>query len=152
MGRAITPGVTALAATVIGGTSYTIAQHWRSVIPEIDVDVRPSKLGGKPVSLMIIYGERGGDPFRDENLRLGQRIAHCQAVGSHCVSKAGRREFGAIAQQPQSLQVRLFDGNGNRIVGGANWTGFSHPQHVEIICDLGIRDVRSACVIAQVIS
>lgn len=52
-------------------------------------------------------------------------------------------------QGPQSLQIRLFNGAGNPIVGAVTWSGSWHPSQVRLTCDLRITDVRSACAVSS---
>lgn len=100
---------------------------------------------------MLIYGENGSDPFRGGNLRADQRISACRTIGSLCVSQAARKEFGEIHERLQSLQVRLFTGKGNPIVGGVSWTGSLHPKQVRVACDLRVVDIRASCVVSEVV-
>ncbi|MBB3694851.1 hypothetical protein [Sphingomonas sp. BK580] len=120
----------------------------RPVMPEVVVDVRTPQ-GGRNSPLMLIYGEAGSDPLRSGTLAPDQRIAQCQTVGSRCVSPAARREFAMPRQGPQSLQIRLFNGAGNPIVGAVTWSGSWHPSQVRLTCDLRITDVRSACAVSS---
>lgn len=147
---AIKLGIPAMVAMVIGGTAYAAMQHWRHVMPEVVVDMRTASDGNKAPDLMIVYGERGSDPFRNGPLKSDQRISQCQTVASRCVSRAARKELGAISEGPQSLQIRLFNGDGNPIIGGLHWTGSWHPEQMRVTCDLRVTDVRSACAISRV--
>lgn len=140
--------IPAVAAVLVAGATYVHSTNRRPVMPEVVVDVR-SPQGGRSSPLMLIYGEQGSSPFRQGTLAPDQRVAQCQTVGSRCVSPSARREFAMPRQGPQSLQVRLFNGAGNPIVGGVTWTGPWHPSQVRLTCDLRIADVRSACTVAS---
>lgn len=150
MKHAIDPGIPMVAALLIGGTAYATVQTWRPVMPEFVVDVRTADNGNLSPSLMLIYSEQGSDPFLGGPLGPGRRISSCDAVGSLCVSRAARKEFGAIQERPQSLQIRFFDGSGNPIVGGVRWTGSWHPRQVRVTCDLRISDARHSCAVLEV--
>ena len=139
-------------ALLVGGSAYAAVQSWRPVVPAFVVDVRTAGGGDKTPSLMLIYGENGSDPFRGGNLGADRRISGCQTVGSLCVSRAARKEFSAIHEGPQSLQIRLFTGKGNPIVGGVSWTGLWHPKRVRVTCDLRIADVRRSCAVSDILS
>jgi len=150
MRNAIKFGIPVMVATLIGGTAYAAVLHWRHVMPEVVVDVRTGHSGNMAPALMIIYGERGSDPFRNGPLKNDQRISQCQTVGSRCVTRAAREELGAINERPQSLQIRRFNGDGNPIIGGLYWTSSWHPKQVHVTCDLRVTDVRSACAVSAV--
>lgn len=137
-----------LALVLIGGTAYAASESWRPGMPAFFVDFRTAG-GGKPApALMLIYSEEGRDPFLDGHLAPGQRITACQTVDSHCVSEPTRREFGIPRDRPQSLQIRLFNGDGNPIIGGFRWDGPWHPHEVRVICDLRVLDRQKSCVLA----
>jgi hypothetical protein len=139
-----------VAALLIGGTAYATAHTRRPVMPEFVVDVRTSDTDNLSPPLMLIYSEEGSDPFLGGPLGPGRRIANCNTVGSLCVTRAARKEFGTIQNRPQSLQVRLANGNGNPIVGGVPWTGSWHPRQVRVICDLRVSDARQSCAVIEV--
>ena len=151
MTRAVKIGIPVV-VMLVGSSAYAAVQSWRPVMPEFVVDVRRADGGDEAPSLMLIYGENGSDPFREDNLGAGRRISGCQTIGSLCVTHAARKEFGAIYERPQSLQIRLFTGNGNPIVGGVSWTGSWHPKQVRVTCDLRITEVRKSCAVSAVIT
>ncbi len=152
MGNAMKVGIPGIVAMLVGGTAYAAVHHWRHVMPEVVVDVRSAYNGKKAPSLMIIYGEDGSDPFRNGPLNKDQRISQCQTVGSLCVSKVARKELSGIGERSQSLQIRLFNGNGNPIIGGLHWTSSLHPKQVRVTCDLHITEVRNACAVSGVMT
>lgn len=135
---------------LIGGSAYAAVQSWRPVMPEFVVDVRTADGADKTPSLMLIYGEHGSDPFHAGNLGADRRISGCRTVGSLCVSRAARNEFGAVIERPQSLQVRLSTKGGNPIVGGVSWSGSWHPRQVRVTCDLRVTDVRKSCAVLEI--
>ena len=137
---------------LIGGSAYAAVQSWRPVMPEFVVDIRTADGADKTPSLMLIYGENGSDPFLGGNLGADRRISGCRTIGALCVSRAARKEFGAVNERSQSLQVRLFTGKGNPIVGGVSWTGSWHPRQVRVTCDLRVTDVRRSCAVSEVIT
>ncbi|HMG48331.1 MAG TPA: hypothetical protein VK614_12820 [Allosphingosinicella sp.] len=152
MRSAIKLGIPVMAVMLIGGTAYAAIQSWRHVMPEFVVDVRTADNGNKTPALMLIYGENGSDPFREGPLGGDRRISQCQTIGSLCVSRAARKEFGTTYDRPQSLQVRLVTGKGNPVVGGLRWTGSWRPRQVRVTCDLRVPDVRRSCAVSEVIS
>lgn len=143
-------GIALMAVMLIGGTAYAAAESWRPVMPEVVVDVRTADSGNRAPALMLVYGEHGSDPFRDGPSGADQRHSQCETIGSLCVSRAARKEFGAINRRSQSLQVRLFNGNENPVVGGLRWTGSWHPKRVRVTCDLRILDARKSCALSEV--
>ena len=150
MSNGIRFGVPIIAAVIIGGSTYTVMNCWRHVMPEVVVNVRAAPGGNDNPALLIIYGEQGSDPFRGGYMRADQRISQCKTIASRCVSTAARKELGVITERRQSLQIRLFNGDGNPIVGGVYWTSSWHPRQVRVTCDLGGTDVRNACAVTGV--
>lgn len=151
MNSALKFGIPAM-VVLIAGSAYAAVRSWRPVMPEFIVDVRTADGADAAPSLLLIYGENGSDPFLGGNLGPDRRISDCLTSGSLCVSRAARNEFGAIAERPQSLQIRLYTGKGNPIVGGVLWTGPWHPKQVRLICDLRVTDVRKSCAVSEVIT
>jgi len=139
-------------ALLLGGSTYAAVQSWRPVMPEFIVGIRPADGRVRTPSLMLIYGENGSDPFLGGNLGADRRVSGCRTTGAICVSPAARKEFGAIDDRQQSLQVRLFNGKGNPIIGGVRWTGAWHPEQVRVTCDLRITDVRKSCAVSEIIT
>jgi hypothetical protein len=144
--------IAAAAVILLGGAAYAAAESWRPVMPEFVIDVRTADSGEKAPALLLSYSEHGRNPFSDGPYGSNYRYSQCETTGSLCVSRAARHEFGDVGRQPQSLQIRLFNGKGNPIVGGVSWTGSWHPKQVRIICDLRVPDARKSCAIAEVTS
>lgn len=142
-------GTLAFASLLIGGTGYAATQSWRPGMPAFFVDVRTADGVKMAPALILIYSEVGRDPFFVGTLGSGKRIAFCRTVGSLCVSSPTRGEFAVQRDRPQSLQVRLFNGNGNPIVGGVRWSGPSHPREVRMTCDLRVPDVKKTCLLTN---
>jgi hypothetical protein len=141
--------MTLAAVSVVGGGALAAAAAMqRVVMPAFVIDVRTPETGDKAPRLMLIYGERGNDPFREGAMERGQRISGCRTIGSLCISEPARKEFGIAGDREQSLQVRLFNGNGNPVIGGVSWYGPLHPSKVRVVCDLRIRDTRTSCAVA----
>lgn len=139
-----------LFALFVSGAAYAVAQSWRPAMPEVIVNVRVADRDPNVPSLMIIYGENGSDPFRGGSLGAERRISACDPVGSTCISRAGRKGFGATNNKRQSLQIRIVNGEGNPIVGGVEWVSASHPQRVRLTCDLRVKNARKSCVVSDV--
>lgn len=137
---------------VIGGVAYAAAESWRPVMPEVVIDVRTADAGERTPALLLNYSEHGVKPFGNGPYGSNFRYSQCETIGSLCVSRAARNEFVEISRRRQSLEIRLFNGNGNRVIGGVYWTGSGHPKQVRAICDLRVRDVRKACSVAEVTS
>lgn len=138
----------AFAFLLLGGTAYAAVQSWRPGMPAFLVDIHTAD-GVKPApALILIYSEVGRDPYFVGTLGSGQRIASCRTVGSRCVSSPARGEFAVQRDRLQSLQVRLFNANGNPIVGGFQWRGPWHPYEVRVTCDLRIPDAKKSCFLS----
>lgn len=152
MRSAIKLGIPMTAVMLIAGTACAAVQRWRHVMPEFVIDVRAADSGDNTPALILIYGENDSDPFREGPLGAGRRISQCQTIGSLCMSRAARKEFGTTHDRPQSLQVRLFTGKENPVVGGLRWTSSWRPKQVRVTCDLRIPDVRKSCAVSEVIS
>jgi hypothetical protein len=152
MQTAIKIGLVSAAIAAIGTASYASADSLRHVMPAFVIDVGDTDGEGGSQKLILIYGEDGSDPFLNRNhLATDQRISACTVVASVCESEPARREFGTTSERPQSLQIRLLNGKGNPILGGARWTGPWHPSRVRIACDLQNQDVRRSCTLTEVI-
>ncbi len=139
------------AVVLVAGSAYGASKNlWRPAMPEISVQFRPADTSDKPPELMLIYGDDGSDPFRSGTLAADQHVNNCRTVNSLCMSRAGRKEFGLPPIRQQSLQIRLFNGNGNPIIGGVRWTGPAHPSQIVVTCDRRVSDVRKSCAVLRV--
>ncbi|WP_125996076.1 hypothetical protein [Sphingomonas sp. S-NIH.Pt15_0812] len=150
MHNAIKIAVALTATVLVGGTGYTAVTSWRHSMPEFVIDVRTADAGDKTPNLLLIYGEKGSDPFHEGGGRSDIRVADCKTRGSLCVSRVSRMEYLPGVESSQSLQVRLFTGNGNPIIGGVRWFGSWHPDRVRVTCDLRLADARKACAVSKV--
>lgn len=138
----------AIAVTLVSGSALAAKRaYWRPVMPSVTVDIRTDDRGEITPSLMLFYWEKGADPLRTGTLAPGWRLAQCQTNGSLCIAAPARNEWHAEPSRRQSLQIRLFNGNGNPIVGGVNWTGPAYPKQVRIVCDLRVSDPERTCVL-----
>ena len=152
MRNAIPVGAAVTTVLLISGTGYAAATNWRHSVPKFMIDVRTADTAPKTPTLLLVYGEKGSDPFHEGSGRGDIRITQCETRGSLCVSPAFRKEYLPGEEQPQSLQIRLFTGNGNPIVGGVRWVGSWHPDRVRVMCDLRLSDVRRSCAVSKVAS
>jgi len=140
------------AAMLIGGAGYAAATGWRHSVPEFIIDFRPADAAPETPTLLLIYGEEGSDPFIEGSGRADIRVTDCETRGALCISPSFRKEYLPGPKKPQSLQVRILNGNGNPIIGGVRWVGSWHPDRVRVTCDLRLADVRRSCVISEVTS
>ncbi len=139
-----------IACTLAGGGAFASSFIYsRPVMPSFVVDATLATAGVSPPSFILIYDGRGSDPFRSGALGPGQRISACEPSGPTCTSLAARDELHLVRTRAQSVQVRLFNGHGNPIVGGARWIGPAYPKQVRLKCDLRIANVQNACAIVQ---
>jgi hypothetical protein len=146
--RFVNIGTGIAAIMIVGGSAYAAAQaHLRADMPEFVIDVRAADSSDSSPGLMLISGEDGSDPFLSGKMKPGQRISDCRTVGSRCVSQAARKGFWSTETVRQSLQIRLFNGHGNPIVGGIVWNGPGHPDRVRVTCDLRVSDPRRSCAV-----
>jgi len=151
MRNAVKTGAALMAVLLISGTGYAAAMNWRHSVPEFLIDVRASHQTPRAPTLLLIYGEKGSDPFHEGSGRGDIRVTECTTRGSLCVSPVFRKEYLLGAEQPQSLQIRLFTGHGNPIIGGVRWISSWHPERVRVTCDLRRSDVRRSCAVSEVI-
>jgi hypothetical protein len=140
------------AAMLIGGAGYAAATGWRHSVPQVIIDVRIADAVPKSPTLLLIYGEEGSDPFTKGAGRGDIRITSCNTRGALCISPPSQKEYLPGPEKPQSLQVRLFNGNGNPIIGGVRWVGSWHPDRIRVTCDLRLADVQKSCAISEVAS
>lgn len=152
MRNAITVGAAVTAVLLISGTGYAAAISWRHSVPEFSIDVRTADAAPKTPILLLVYGEKGSDPFHEGSGREDIRVTQCETKASLCVSPVFRKEYLPGGEQPQSLQIRLYTGNGNPIVGGVRWVSSWHPDRVRVKCDLRLSDVRRSCTVSKVAS
>lgn len=149
--RRLTIASAATIAVVVAAASTAAARaYWKPVMPAIAVEM---KLGGAVITapnLLLIYGEQGSDPFRSGTLAPDQRISNCTASGILCISRAARNEFLTDGARKQSLQVRLFNGRGNPILGAVTWSGPAFPKSVTLACDFKITDVHHTCKVSKI--
>lgn len=145
-----TIGAAVAAVLFISGSGYAAAMNWRHSVPEFVIDVRTADGEPKAPTLLLVYGDKGSDPFHEGSGRRDIRITQCKTAGSLCVSPLFRKEYLPGGEGPQSLQIRLYNGNGNPVVGGVRWTGPWHPDHVRVTCDLRLSDVRRSCTVSEV--
>lgn len=135
--------------TLAGGAACAASVLYsRPVMPSFVVDLAPADAPAR--SLILVYGERGSDPARNGTLGPDQRIAACSTSGSTCTSPAARDELHLVGTRAQSVQIRLFTGSGNPILGAVRWTGPAYPRQVRLKCDARIPDVHRACAVVAV--
>ena len=145
-------GAAMTASMLIGGAGYAAATGWRHSVPEFIIDVRTADAAPKTQTLLLMYGEEGSDPFATGAGRADIRITDCETRGALCISPPFRKEYLPGPEKPQSLQIRLFNGNGNPIIGGVRWVGSWHPDRVRVTCDLRLADVRRSCAVSEIAS
>jgi hypothetical protein len=128
-----------------GVAAAATGANTRPVMPSINVTVSdPAKNNMQP-TLMLVYWDNGSPPFSVSNLPTGWRLSSCETMNGQCVSEPARRELHLRRTQEQSVQVRLFDGRTNPVIGGVSWSGPSYPDEVSITCDLNVMDIAEAC-------
>lgn len=152
MRNGIKVGLAVTAVLLISGTGYAAAMSWRHSMPEFLIDVRSADAAPNTPTLLLVYDEKGSDTFHEGGGRGDIRITQCETRRSLCVSPVFRKEYLPGAEQPQSLQIRLYTGNGNPIIGGVRWVGSWHPDRVRVTCDLRRSDVRKSCIVSEVAS
>lgn len=106
------------AAMLIGGAGYAAATGWRHSVPEFIIDFRTADAAPETPTLLLIYGEEGSDPFIEGSGRADIRVTDCETRGALCISPSFRKEYLPGPKKPQSLQVRILNGNGNPITLG----------------------------------
>ncbi len=119
-------------------------------MPAIVVEMKSGNAVITAPELLLIYGEKGSDPFRSGTLAPDQRISACRSSGTQCISRAARNEFLTEGAREQSLQVRLLNGRGNPIIGAVTWSGAAYPKRVTLACDLEIVDAHRACQVVKI--
>lgn len=118
--------------------------------PRFVVELQSASEADDPSSLLLIYGDKGSDPFRAGTLAPDQHISDCSFEGRICTTDLGRRSFQSGGKRRQSLQLRMFNGEGNPIIGGVSWTGPAFPEQVRVVCNMPAADVRTTCKVVSI--
>lgn len=137
-----------IVATSAGGGLAAEAQWWRPAMPVVRIDVREA--GVPTPTLVLVYGEGGGDPFRSGSL-AGDEIASCRTLAGVCTSGPSHNAFHLSSSGRQSVQIRWLNGDGKPTIGAVMWEGRGHPRQVDLRCDLGATDPHAACSIVRVV-
>ena len=137
------------AATVgaaLAAVSYVaVKSYWRPVVPGIVIEAQGREALGGSNQLMVIYGERGGDPRHSGGLLPDQRLSGCVFYKDQCQAGPARHELHLVGSRKQSLQVRNLNGEGNPIVATVVWTGPAYPAAVRLACDFRNPRLDQAC-------
>lgn len=137
----------AILLVTAGATAAALPSLVHPAMPAFVID---TKANGKAVpapNLMVIYADRGSDPFRARGMAPDQHIASCQGDGARCSTYPAIDQFRLTGTRAKSVTVRLFNGEGNPIIGGLRWQSGRFPDRVRLTCDLAIADPRRACAL-----
>lgn len=149
--RTIVYAALACAFLMAGGTFAVRKLFWRPAVPEIVVELRTPMGSEMPVALSFFYSEAGSDPFRPGRFAPDRRFSMCNTKGARCIAEPAWYGLRTGRARRQSLQIYKTSLDGDALIGGAVWTGRSYPKQVQLVCDLGISDLRNACAIEDVV-
>ena len=97
---------------------------------------------------MILYDDAGVEPLADGPGRAVWHIVDCTVSDSRCGTEATRLDLNLRPTGFRTIQVRLFNGRGNPIIGGVRWNGVP-PARVSLRCDMA-KAPASACRIETI--
>ena len=139
------------AAIVLALTSYWYISQLefectcKPVLPVILVKLKNLEERGDSRQMLLRFDDKtGSDPLNEEDFSRQSRISSCDIRGNQCIGSRARFERLYVDERKQSIQIRLLDNQGNRLIGGVIWEKPAYPDRIFLSCDLAEPDQKMA--------